>query len=96
MAHGCNLAQGFSVASRLKLRHINQMDWMNQSFLWASLVWGAVASGYLVYGWKQKSAIPLAGGGAMTIISFLLPAFWMSVVSIAIMYAVWWLMKEGY
>ena len=69
---------------------------MNQNFLWASLLWGAVGGGYLVYGWRQKAAIPLAVGAALTAISFFLPALWMSLAGVAIMFAVWWLLKQGY
>jgi hypothetical protein len=75
------------------------VDWdnlTNERFLWASMLWGAVASGYFIYGWRQKSAIPLAGGAAMTFASFLLPALWMSLACIAVMVIVWWLMKEGH
>jgi hypothetical protein len=67
---------------------------LDQNFLWASVFWGGVAGGYCLYGWRQKSGIPLAGGAAMTAASFLLSAFWMSVASIAIMFGVWWLMKR--
>jgi len=42
---------------------------------------GSIGSGYLIYGWRQKSGIPLAGGVAMTLACFL-PALWMSLVSI--------------
>jgi hypothetical protein len=72
------------------------MDAWSESFLWASMLWGGIAGGYWVYGWKQKSWIPLAGGAAMMGSSFLLPALPMSLVSIAIMFAVWWMMKQGY
>lgn len=68
----------------------------NEHFLWASVIWGAIASGYFIYGWRQKSAIPLAGGAAMTFASFFLPALWMSAVCIITIIAVWWLKKEGY
>ena len=72
------------------------MDWTNERFLWASVIWSAVASGYFIYGWRQKSAIPLAAGALMTAVSIFLPALWMSLACIAIMFAVWWLLKEGY
>ena len=69
----------------------------NSSFLWASMLWGAVASGYFIYGWKQKASIPLAAGAAMTFMSFVGPnALIMSVVCIGIMFATWWLLKQGY
>lgn len=72
------------------------MDLTNEHFLWASLIWGAVASGYFVYGWRQRAAIPLAGGALMTAASILLPAFWMTLASLAIILGVWWLLKQGY
>jgi hypothetical protein len=72
------------------------VDLTNEHFLWASLVWGAVASGYFIYGWRQKAALPLAAGAAMTAASIFLPAFWMSLVCVAIMLAVWWLLRQGY
>ena len=72
------------------------VDWTNEHFLWASLIWGAVASGYLLYGWRQKAGIPFAGGAAMTIASLFLPALWMSLASLAIIFSVWWLLRRGY
>lgn len=69
----------------------------DSGFLWASLVWGGVAGGYLIYGWRQKSGIPLAAGVAMTLMSFVGPnALVMSLVCIGIMAATWWLAKCGY
>ena len=72
------------------------MNLLDQHFLWASLIWGSVASGYLVYGWKQRAAIPLVGGAIMTIASFFMPALIMSLVSVATIAAVWWLVRRGY
>jgi hypothetical protein len=69
----------------------------DQNFLWASCIWGAVASGYFVYGFKQRALIPFLGGLLMTIMSFIGPnASIMSVVCIGAILAVWWLMKNGY
>jgi hypothetical protein len=77
---------------------INALGSINQSSLWASCFWGAIASGYCIYGWKQRerSFIPFIGGVAMTAASFLLGALTMSLASIAIMFAVWWLLRQGY
>ena len=70
---------------------------LNEHYIWASFLWGTIAGGYLIYGWKQKAAIPLLGGVAMTIITFLIfSALWLSLASIIIMFAVWWLAKQGY
>ena len=75
---------------------MNALGSINQNSLWASCLWGAVASGYCIYGWKQKMMIPFFGGLAMTAASFLLGALTMSLASIAIMFAVWWLLRQGY
>lgn len=83
------------MASRAKLRQIGGMDFNNSSYVWASVLWGGIGGGYLIYGWRQKSAIPLAGGAAMTLACFL-PALPMTLISLAAMAAVYWLMKQGY
>ncbi|MFZ1073607.1 MAG: hypothetical protein WAO21_09250 [Verrucomicrobiia bacterium] len=73
------------------------MNLLNQHYLWASCIWGAVASGYMLYGWRQKAMIPFLGGLAMTAASFLIvSAMLMSLASLAIMLIVWWLLKQGY
>jgi hypothetical protein len=72
------------------------MDLLNENFLWASLVWGAIGGGYLIYGWRQKSAIPFAAGAAMTLASYFLPALPMSLACLAIIAIVWRLLRQGY
>lgn len=70
---------------------------LDENFLWASCIWGAVASGYLVYGWKQKSGTPLAAGAAMTLMSFIGPnALVMSLACIGIIAGTWWLVRQGH
>ena len=59
------------------------------------MFWSAIASGYWIYGWKQKSWIPLAGGVVMMAVSFFMPALTMSLVCLVTMYGVWWLMKRN-
>jgi|HubBroStandDraft_5_1064220.scaffolds.fasta_scaffold3178672_1 hypothetical protein len=75
---------------------LGQFGQFNQNFLLANCVWGGVASGYMIYGWKQKRMIPFVGGLAMMAVSCLAPALTMTLTSIVIMVAVWWLCKEGY
>jgi hypothetical protein len=75
---------------------LKQLGQVNQNFLWANCIWSAVASGYIVYGWKQRSLIPFLGGFVMMIVAWLTPALTMSLVSIVIMFIVWWLCKQGY
>jgi hypothetical protein len=76
---------------------INLLSHVDQNFLWASCIWGAIASGYCIYGWKQRSMIPFIGGLAMTAMSFIGPdALVMSIVCVVTVLAVWWLMRQGY
>lgn len=59
--------------------------------LFASMFWGAIASGYLIYGWKQKRGPALWGGIAMMALTYFIgSAMWMSLASIAIMVGVWY------
>jgi hypothetical protein len=75
---------------------INQLN-ISQHYIWASMIWGTIAGGYLIYGWKQKSLIPFLGGLVMTVTAiFIFNAWLMSLVSVAIMFAVWGLCKRGY
>jgi hypothetical protein len=98
-----NLTQPLFVASGTRQRTQVEADWgmnlhlkLNENFLWASLIWGAVASGYLIYGWRQRAAIPFAGGVAMTAASFFLGALPMSLACVAVIGMVWWLIRQGY
>ncbi len=58
---------------------------LDANALWASVLWGGIGGGYMVYGWRQKAGIPFAGGVAMSLACFL-PALWMSLASVAIMF----------
>jgi hypothetical protein len=74
---------------------ITVLSSINQNALWASCLWGAIASGYCVYGWKQKSMIPWMGGFGMTAACFMSSALSISVTCIAIMFATHWLLKRA-
>jgi hypothetical protein len=79
------------------LNHLGPLDLLNQNYIWASCIWGAVASGYLIYGWRQRATIPFLGGVVMTAASFFITsALLMSLACIALMFAVYWLLKQGY
>jgi hypothetical protein len=70
---------------------------LNESFLFASLFWGTLGGGYLLYARKQREIVPFVGGVAMIAVSFLVTSwFWMSVICIALMFAVWQLVRQGY
>ena len=73
------------------------VNWLNGNFLLASMVWSSIATGYLIYGWKQKAVMPLAGGVAMMAASFLVFNPWfMSLACLAVMALVYWLVRQGY
>ena len=73
------------------------MDLLNQHYLWASCIWSAIASGYCIYGWRQRALLPFLGGLAMTAVSFLIvSALWMSLACIALIFITHWLLKQGY
>lgn len=64
--------------------------------LWASLVWGAVGTGFAIYGKKQGAMVPLIGGLALIGASYVCDtALVMSVVCVAIIAAIWWLTRRG-
>jgi hypothetical protein len=62
----------------------------------ASIIWGAVGTGFAIYGWKQKAMIPLFGGIALIAGSyfFATSALGMSLFSIATIAAIFWLKKN--
>jgi len=76
-------------------RHSGAVDSFNldANSLWASVLWGGIGGGYLIYGWRQKAGIPLAGGAVMTAACFL-SALPMTLISIATMVMVYWLMRR--
>ena len=74
------------------------LDNISTSSLLASVLWGGIGSGFLVYGWKQKAAIPLTVGLALVGVSYCMlnSALWMSVVSVVILAGFIWAKKQGY
>ena len=67
------------------------------SSLFASLIWGSVGTGLCIYGKKQKEFIPLGFGLAMIALSyFVSSAWWMSLASLGLIGAMYWLKKQGY
>ena len=69
----------------------------NTYTLFASLVWGTLGSGIFIYGWKQKSMIPVWAGLLMVGGSYFIgSALLMSLASIFILAGMYWLKKQGY
>jgi hypothetical protein len=79
------------------MRQISGVNALNldANTIWASVLWGGIGGGYLVYGWRQKDSIVLVGGVVMSLACFL-SAMSMSLVSVATIAAVWWLKRQGY
>jgi len=70
------------------------MDPLNENFLWASLLWGSLGGGVLLFGWRQKSSVPLLGGIALTLLSiFAGGALSMSALSILVLGLMWWVSR---
>lgn len=73
------------------------MNLLDPNFLFANLIWGSVGSGYCIYGWRQKAMLPFFGGLAMIGVScFVVSWLWMSLGSMALIAAVYLLIKRGY
>ena len=62
----------------------------------ASVIWGAIGSGFAIYGWKQKQMIPLFGGIAIVAGSYFFAnsAWVMSLFSIVAIVAIFWLKRN--
>jgi hypothetical protein len=66
-------------------------------FLFASLIWGSIGVGYCIYGKRQQSWLPMAGGILMIAASYFVgSALLMSLLGAAIMALVYVLLKQGY
>jgi len=80
----------------LKKNGVKVEDLMDEHFLFASMFWGAVAGGYLLYARKQRETTPLIGGVVMLAVSFMVASwFWMSLICIAVMFGVYHQMKRA-
>ncbi len=65
--------------------------------LFASLVWGSVGLGYLIYGRRQGSWIPAIGGLVMMVLSYVVrSALLLSLICVGLMAVIYVLLKPGY
>lgn len=72
------------------------MNIFDTEFLLASVLWGSIGVGYFIYGKKQQEMVPLVGGLMMIAVScFVSSALLMSLISMALMVAVYLLMRRG-
>ena len=73
------------------------MGMFDSSTLFASLLWGSVGSVMFMYGWKQKSVLPLGVGLLLAGISYFIEsAIYMTLAGTLICVAMYWLKRQGY
>lgn len=64
--------------------------------LWASMVWGAVGSGFALYGKKQGRVVPMVGGLVMIGATYFCEsALVLSLVCLALIGGIWWATQRG-
>jgi hypothetical protein len=57
----------------------------NTNMLFASMLWGSIGGGIFIFGWKQKSVIPIVGGLLMVGASYFVDSWlYMSIASVMI------------
>jgi hypothetical protein len=84
------------LAEVLNKNGIKMSSVLDEHFLFASMIWSAVAGGYLLYARRQREVTPFIGGVVMMAVSFLIASwFWMSLVCIALMFGIYFQMKRG-
>jgi hypothetical protein len=67
------------------------------NYLLASVLWSAAGFGYFIYGKRQQAISPMIAGALMMVVSFFVgSALLMSLICIALMVAVYMLVKRGY
>jgi hypothetical protein len=89
--------QAKQLMETMKKHGIKADNLLNENFLFASLLWGAVGAGYLIYARKQRMIVPFVGGVVMIGVSYFISSWiWMSVACIALMVAIYQLLKRGY
>jgi hypothetical protein len=82
--------QGNQLMEVMKKGGIKTHNLLDQHFLFASLLWGSVGAGYLLYARKQRQIVPFIGGVTMIGVSYFVGSWlWMSLLCIALMVAVY-------
>jgi hypothetical protein len=73
-------------------------DNISTAALLASVLWGGIGGGFLIYGWRQKTAMPFIVGVVLSCVSYFMlgSALLMSVVSVLTLAGFVWLKKRGY
>ena len=64
--------------------------------LFASLIWGAIGSVFVIFGKKQTEPVTLFGGLALVAVSYFIEsALIMSLVSVALIAGIFWLRRRA-
>ena len=69
---------------------------LDGSFLYASLVWGTIGGGCILYGKKHGAMPPLVAGFCLLAASFVPSALLMSVLSLLLIAGMVWGLRQGY
>ncbi|MCO4780875.1 MAG: hypothetical protein KC646_01020 [Candidatus Cloacimonetes bacterium] len=62
---------------------------INTAFLFASLIWGSIGTGYFIYGKKSQKPLALVGGLVLIAASYFCGPLMMSVVGVGVMVGVY-------
>ncbi len=65
----------------------------NSNTLFASLIWGSIGMGMIIYGKRQRAMFPLGGGLILLAISYFASALWMTLLGILVVAAVFYLKR---
>ena len=65
-------------------------------FLYASLLWGTIGGGCILYGKKQGAAPPLIAGFCLLAVSFIPSVLLMSALSLLLLAGMVWGIRQGY
>ncbi len=65
----------------------------NSNTLFASLIWGSIGMGMIIYGKRQRAMFPLGGGFVLLAVSYFASALWMTLLGILVVAAVFYLRR---
>ena len=69
---------------------------MNSNTFFASLIWGAIGSGFAIYGKKQRAMVPLFGGIALVATSYFAEsALVMSLICVGLLAGMYFFRHSG-
>jgi hypothetical protein len=84
-----------ALTDELAKEGVKPESFMDEHFLFASLIWGSIGGGYVLWAKRQREVVPFIGGMAMIGASFMSSWFWMSIVCIALIIGTHWLLRHS-